>query len=194
VRHATETVSSYEGPDPNIAKIQKSLTLGPDGSAQTWVHIPRGYHVVHAALGVVAASPNLENPLIDIGADDSIEWDFSGKLDLGLVISNIEDAFNEYLSEHTTEANGVNVPIRVVANAGETVLLNGIQLYLDSIPGDSEPDGDVDWADLDELTSGWLEADCNEPSWCHGCDMNRDGAVDFSDFADFGAAWQETWP
>jgi hypothetical protein len=194
VRHSTETVSLYGGPDPNSATIQKVLTLGPDGKAETWVHIPRGYHVVHAAMGIVGASANLQNPSIDIGADGSVEWAFSGKFDLGVLVNNVEDAFNDYLAEHTPDANGVNVPIRVVANAGETILLNGIQLHLDSIPGDSEPDGDVDSADLDQLASNWLEADCDEPDWCDGCDLNRDEAVDFDDFADFGAVWLETSP
>jgi len=194
VRHSTETVSLYEGSDPNLGTIQKSLTLGPDGKAETWVHVPRGYHVVHATMGVVGTSANLQNPSMDIGADGSLEWAFLGKFQLGVLVNNIEGAFNEYLEEHTPDTNGVDVPIRVVANTGETVLLNGIQLYLDSIPGDSEPDGDVDGADLDELASSWLRADCNEPTWCHGCDLNRDGVVDFDDFADFGAVWFETWP
>ena len=35
------------------------------------------------------------------------------------------------------------------------------------------------------LTSYWLEADCGEPDWCEGSDINQDGTVDFIDFAFF---------
>jgi len=35
------------------------------------------------------------------------------------------------------------------------------------------------------LTSYWLAADCGEPDWCAGADLNRDSVVDFIDFALF---------
>jgi len=38
---------------------------------------------------------------------------------------------------------------------------------------------------LSVLTSHWLAADCGEPDWCEGSDINQDGTVDFIDFAFF---------
>jgi hypothetical protein len=35
------------------------------------------------------------------------------------------------------------------------------------------------------LASQWLRANCGEPDWCGGLDLNRDSAVDFADFALF---------
>ena len=35
------------------------------------------------------------------------------------------------------------------------------------------------------LISHWLAADCGEPDWCAGADLNRDSVVDFIDFAFF---------
>ncbi len=49
----------------------------------------------------------------------------------------------------------------------------------------------VGFADLDKLTSYWLSADCNEPDWCEGTDLNTSGNVDFRDFALFSDYWLE---
>jgi hypothetical protein len=49
--------------------------------------------------------------------------------------------------------------------------------------GDTEPDGDVDYADTAVLCSRWLDSDCYEPSWCDRADVDFDHDVDFSDFA-----------
>jgi hypothetical protein len=35
------------------------------------------------------------------------------------------------------------------------------------------------------LASYWLQADCGEPDWCGGLDLDRDGVVNFSDLARF---------
>jgi hypothetical protein len=189
VRYASEMVGAFEGPDPNVTVMQKSLTLGPDGIAQTWVHIPAGYWAVHGAMGVVGASADLQDPSIDIGADGFIEWAFSGKFDIGVLVNNIEDAFNDYILSQGSGASDINVPIIIRANASETIQLNGIQLYLDSKVGDFEPDGDVDWFDLAKFVSHWLEQDCNDPNWCEGTDINHSNTVDFADFAFFAENW-----
>ncbi|MDP2897422.1 MAG: hypothetical protein Q8Q12_12855 [bacterium] len=135
IRATTETVSLYQGPDSTTATLQKTLALGPDGTAQTWVHVPSGFRVLYAAMGVVGASDNLESPSLDIGADGSIEWAFSGKFDLGVLVSNInvENAFNAYLDANSPGPDGWNVPMEVKANPGESVLLNGVQLYLERL-------------------------------------------------------------
>ena len=194
VRHKTETIGLYEGPDPNVATIQKSLTLNSNGTAQTWVYVPKGYWVVHAAMGIVGASANLQNPSIDIGGDETVEWAYSGKFDLGVLVSNVEDAFNDYLAGHTSEPNGVNIPVVVTGEPNETILFNGIQLYLDIIPGDFEPDWDVDLSDLGAFSLQWLSTDCNDPDWCGHSDLDYNGQVDFFDFSHLGDHWLETWP
>jgi subtilisin family serine protease len=70
------------------------------------------------------------------------------------------------------------------------------------LPGDFEPDGDVDLADLRFFVSLYLESDCNalaadESDWCFGADLNQSGEVNLRDFAIlagyFGAGyWLDT--
>jgi hypothetical protein len=186
VRRATETVSVYEGPDEATSVVQKSLTLGPDGTAETWVHVPSGFRVVYAAMGLVGASSNVQNPLLDIGANDSPEWAFSGTFDLGVLVDHIEDAFNSYLSTHTPMTEGIDVPIRVVANAGETLLLNGIQLFLENdLPGDFNLDRDVDAADLAVFVACASGPIIPYAGDCGKADFDGDNDVDQSDFGIF---------
>jgi len=55
------------------------------------------------------------------------------------------------------------------------------------IPGDFEPDGDVDLFDLDYLTQNWLQT-----VWpCCGGDLDNDSFVDFNDFGVLGRHWRE---
>jgi subtilisin family serine protease len=65
-----------------------------------------------------------------------------------------------------------------------------------NMPGDFEPDCDVDTNDLDFFISYWLETDCNdlagnESDWCFGTDLNKLGSVDFLDFAVLAENWLE---
>ena len=48
--------------------LQTTVTNSSGGYGQTWVHVPKGYYVVHAQMGVAANSTNLLNPTIDVGA------------------------------------------------------------------------------------------------------------------------------
>jgi predicted outer membrane repeat protein len=58
------------------------------------------------------------------------------------------------------------------------------------IPGDFEPDGDVDYNDLDFFTSKWLNTNCDEGNdWCGGADFEPDGDVDFGDYAELAIHW-----
>jgi hypothetical protein len=191
IRCTTETVGSYEGPDPNIATVQKSIVLDPNGRGLTWVHIPREYRVLHATMGVVGASANLENPTIDIGADGSPEWIFSGKFNMGVLVNNVERAFNDYLSSRQSDPNGVKVPILVTGSPNEKILLNGIQLFLDRIPGDFDFDYDADLLDLATFCSHWLDIDCNDPHWCDKTDLDHSTKVDFADFSTFAQYWEK---
>lgn len=131
VRGTTETISFYEGSGSTTGTLQKTLTLGLDGSAPTWVHIPDGFGVVYAAMGVVGDSADLTDPSVDIGADGTDEWAFSGKFDLGVLVDNVEDSFNAYLEANDPEETGWDVPVEVKGTPGQDILLNGIQLYLE---------------------------------------------------------------
>jgi hypothetical protein len=67
----------------------------------------------------------------------------------------------------------------------------GIELIkptvVNAIPGDFEPDGDVDFNDLSVLAEYWLES--NQP----GCiaDLDGDCDVDFIDFAILILNWRK---
>ena len=56
------------------------------------------------------------------------------------------------------------------------------------IPGDFEPDEDVDFSDLDVLSKNWLKTGCG-PCDCNEVDLTCDGAVDFADFAILALHW-----
>jgi hypothetical protein len=173
-RASTETISLYEGPSTDTATMQKTLTFDTNGKAETWVHIPKDYGVLYAALGLVGASENLMNPTLDIGGDGVQEWAFSGEFDLGVLVNHIEDAFNDYMNKHEAISDGWNVPIEVSGPPNEKIMFNGIQLYLDKINrypnqselvdyilrrskqliGDINGDGKIDVADLITLILG----------------------------------------
>lgn len=189
LRYSSEIVSMFEGPDPNVAVSQKKIQIDGSDDPQTWVYVPVGYHVVHASMGIACNSANVYDPQIDIGADGTIEWSFNGHLDMGVMINNIEDAYNHYISSHIHNEDGINIPILVEVSSGTSVSLSGLQLYLDRIPSDFEPDGDVDLLDLGKLCFHWLEDGCNEPNWCSGTDMDFDGNVNFTDFSLFSDYW-----
>jgi len=57
------------------------------------------------------------------------------------------------------------------------------------IIADTDHDGDVDFTDLDTLSSNWLEADCANLNWCDWSDFDRNTKVDFIDFAILADYW-----
>ncbi|MBN1846203.1 MAG: hypothetical protein JW810_11005 [Sedimentisphaerales bacterium] len=64
------------------------------------------------------------------------------------------------------------------------------------LPGDFEPDCDVDLADVHYLLAHWLEDGCtdtagDETDWCFGADLNRDGSVNLHDAALQASYWLE---
>lgn len=73
------------------------------------------------------------------------------------------------------------------AGAGEYAL--GLALLQPILPGDFEPDGDVDFTDLALMMSYWLR-DEPEPSVdIGGPDAEPDGIINLFDFAIFGENW-----
>jgi hypothetical protein len=59
------------------------------------------------------------------------------------------------------------------------------------IPGDFEPDDDVDYADLAFFASHWLNSNCGASSWCNNTDLDKNGKVDFADLAIIAEHWLE---
>ena len=57
------------------------------------------------------------------------------------------------------------------------------------VAGDTEPDQDVDLADLSFFASYWLDHPCGAPGWCHGVDWDHSSAVDLGDFSAMAAHW-----
>jgi len=49
----------------------------------------------------------------------------------------------------------------------------------------------VDFADFGVLASHWQVADCNDPDWCEGTDLDTNGAVDSNDLGLFVDYWLE---
>ena len=56
------------------------------------------------------------------------------------------------------------------------------------LAGDFEPDGDVDWDDLQTFVNNWLYS-CTSPDWCGGTDINNSGRVDFVDYSKLAENW-----
>jgi hypothetical protein len=54
------------------------------------------------------------------------------------------------------------------------------------IDGDCQPDGNVDWADLECLAFNWLDSDCGT---CNGANFDGIDGVDFYDFALMAGNW-----
>jgi hypothetical protein len=54
------------------------------------------------------------------------------------------------------------------------------------IDGDCQPDGNVDWADLECLALNWLDSDCGT---CNGANFDGIDGVDFYDFAIMAENW-----
>lgn len=136
VRRAAEVVSLFAGTNLTSGEMQVETTLAGGGHTQTWVHVPKGFYVLHGALAVAPASTNLQSPSLDIGADGVVDWAFSGLMDVGVALSDIEGAFNEYLKTNSVGPAGANVPIKVSGNAGESLLMAGLQLYLERVPNE----------------------------------------------------------
>ena len=130
VRRSTQTVGMLEGTATDSGVVQRTLTLGSSGTAQTWVHIPNGFKVLHAVLGLVGSS-SLADPSLDIGGDGTADWSFSGTFDVGVSVANVEDCFNTYLDSHAPGPDGWDVPLVVHGPAAAQIQFNGLQLYLE---------------------------------------------------------------
>jgi len=148
LRDATEMVSTFAGTNYGEGEIQLQHTFPSAGYTQTWVHIPKGFFVLHGTLGLAPGSTNLQSPTVDIGADSLPEFAFSGLMDVGLAVPDLETAFNAFLKTNPVPATGALVPLRITGNEGQTLIMGGLQLYLEKIPNQLRapvlhPDGTV---------------------------------------------------
>ncbi|MHC4574051.1 MAG: hypothetical protein ACYS76_07950 [Planctomycetota bacterium] len=50
----------------------------------------------------------------------------------------------------------------------------------------------VNFADFATLAGQWMAAECADPNWCDGADLDRDGSVDGNDLGGFADYW--LWP
>jgi hypothetical protein len=57
---------------------------------------------------------------------------------------------------------------------------------------DLNSDDVVNFLDFAIFASKWNDADCNDPNWCQGADIDRDGNVDYNDLSLFVEYW--LWP
>lgn len=171
VRKASNVVSLLEGTNVDDGVLQTKVFIDTNGIGETWVHVPKGFYVLHAQLGLAPASTNLLSPAIDIGSDGSPEMMFTGHFDSGVVLDDFETAINQYLVAHHSPSNSTVVPIRITGNPGESVQIGGLQLYLEALPNEwhriaIQPDGT---ARLDlQVQPGWrytVEASMNLIDW-----------------------------
>jgi hypothetical protein len=56
-------------------------------------------------------------------------------------------------------------------------------------PADIDINGEVNFDDYAVLAAHWACNDCNEPAWCFGTDLNRNGQVDILDLSVFAENW-----
>ena len=77
--------------------------------------------------------------------------------------------------------------------ADNTIRPKLIVTYIRALTGDSEPDGDVDWADFAAFAEHWREAGCEELNdWCGGADFNHLDDVNLDDLKGLTDNWLAT--
>jgi hypothetical protein len=120
----------------------------------------------------LTSDPNLVNPGTGGIGLDSVDGymlrPYSPCVDSGMTIAN--NGGKDYW--------GNPVPINGIADRGAN----------EYIIGDAATDGIVDWNDMRELAGQWLNS-CVAPDWCSGCDINKNGRVDFVDFSKLAENW-----
>jgi len=58
------------------------------------------------------------------------------------------------------------------------------------LAADLDADGRVDNRDVGLFAAQWLDSGCETPDWCGGCDIARQGTVDFADYAFLAGQFQ----
>jgi len=180
VRKSTEIVTVFKVAGQTDDPPETSVMLAPDGKGWAYVRVPAGLRVVHAVISIAAGSADLLNPAIDIAGDGSVEWAFSGRFDAAALVNHVEDGFGRYLKTkvHSPGAS-FDVPILLSGKPGETVDLNGIQLYLDTLAGDVNSDCRVNILDLIFIRNRLGQDVSVGDNWM--ADANEDGKINILD-------------
>jgi len=99
--------------------------------------------------------------------------------------------WNLWYHNHGLDGSGVSVEGIVPFEMTNATLETGIVL----LPGDFEPDGDVDLADLANLCFAWLSSS-GEPDWDQIYDISipPDNIINFKDFSVLAQYWLEGTP
>jgi hypothetical protein len=138
---------------------------------------------------------------------------YLGSVTIGTLINNSYNTWNSGFSVSdadfaSLDANGLDGPrgpngelpkLRYMRLARTSALIDaGIDVgepyhysapdlgAFEYIDGDCQPDGDVDWADLECLTDNWLDNDCGA---CNGANFDGIDGVNFFDFAIMAENW-----
>ncbi len=69
---------------------------------------------------------------------------------------------------------------------------SGWTLFRLGLPGDFQPDGNVDLADLAIMTANWHASDCAPPEGCQGADIDNNATVNLSDLLGLSEYWLAT--
>jgi len=171
-RQATHTIYAYN----NIFYI---LNTGAtyDFSSMTKTFNYNVFYGVHPTSepndpNKLTSDPNLVNPGTGGIGLDSVDGymlrPYSPCVDSGMTIAN--NGGKDYW--------GNPVPINGITDRGAN----------EYIIGDVATDGIVDWNDMRELAGQWLNS-CIAPNWCSGCDIDKNGRVNFADFSKLAENW-----
>ncbi len=126
---------------------------------------------------------------------DTVKFTSSAHDSDGVLVSATWDFGDEETSDeisplHTYAAPGTYlVSCSIEDDDGVSITDWGYCQVPGPIPGDSEPDGDVDIMDLAFFSLRWLRNDCDAPDWCDRADMNFSHRVDIVDFALMAQYW-----
>jgi len=101
---------------------------------------------------------------------------------------------------HTTRTDGLIDGYDYTTEPNATVDIGYHYILKSNLAGDFNYDGIVDGNDLERLLDPnlhWLEEGCQFPDYCHGKDLDKDGSVNFKDYAIFAKnykAWEKIPP
>ena len=113
----------------------------------------------------------------DVNDPNAIVW--TSNVDGFLGKGNLT-GFDLSLGHHTLTATATDPEGKT---GTDTVVITVVANF-----ADFNCDRSVDLLDISELAENW-QANCSEPDWCEGTDLDRSGVVDFADLAIFCENW-----
>lgn len=177
----------------------KQMGVGGDNSWGAWPHPeyrlpaqPYSYGYTISAVSGEVINPVPSDGQLGVAPDDILQWT-SDSNDYGVYFGRSPESIS--LIETITNGSTTSDPygatdmdwarwyhwrIDTVARIGP------IWSFATHLPGDTEPDGDVDISDLGIFVEYWLE-----PGAGTEIDLNDDGTVDLVDYSIFAGYWLE---